>query len=159
MPSTSEGLSPASLSALRTASTAMARVVRPDLCEYSVSPIPTMQYLSRREFTRSPFVSRRRGMGERKDHSAVELGKDFREELAGVGPGRLRDDLGRTFGDDLAALIARLGAEVDHVIGRLDHVHVMLDDQHGVAGVDEAIQHTQQLLDVVEVQARRRLVE
>ena len=30
---------------------------------------------------------------------------------------------------------------------------------HGVAGLDEAVQHLQQLLNVVEVQAGRRLVE
>src|SRR5262245_30897576 len=35
--------------ALRTASTAMARVVRPEFLENSVSPIPTMQYLSRND--------------------------------------------------------------------------------------------------------------
>src|SRR5262249_52294789 len=47
IPSTSAALSPASRIALRIASTAMARVVRPDAREYSVSPTPTMQYLSR----------------------------------------------------------------------------------------------------------------
>src|SRR2546423_11115337 len=46
MPSTSEARSPASRMALRTASTAMARVERPEPREYSVSPTPTMQYLS-----------------------------------------------------------------------------------------------------------------
>src|SRR5262250_2679214 len=59
MPSTSVGRSPASPSALRMASTAMARVVRPDLWEYSVSPTPAMQYLSRRLFIdRSPYSRR-----------------------------------------------------------------------------------------------------
>src|SRR5215471_10705735 len=47
MPSTAAAVSPASRIALRIASTAMARVVRPDAREYSVSPTPTMQYLSR----------------------------------------------------------------------------------------------------------------
>src|SRR5262245_9821767 len=127
MPSTSDGRSPASFSALRTASTAMARVVRPELCEYSVSPTPTMQYLSRREFIRSPFASRGCGARERLDHSAarshalaVELREDLRQELSRVGARGLRDDLGRTFGDDLAALVSGLGTEVDHVIGGLD---------------------------------------
>src|SRR5215475_8949939 len=46
MPSTSLGLRPASRIALRTASTAIARVERLDPREYSVSPTPTMQYLS-----------------------------------------------------------------------------------------------------------------
>src|SRR5215813_6084379 len=54
MPSTSLALSPASRMALRTASTAMARVERPEPREYSVSPTPTMQYLSRRWLMVSP---------------------------------------------------------------------------------------------------------
>ena len=46
IPSTSEALSPASAMAFFTASTAMARVLRPECLLYSVSPTPTMQYLS-----------------------------------------------------------------------------------------------------------------
>src|ERR1051325_8987807 len=46
MPSTSLALRPASRMALRTASTAIARVERLEPREYSVSPTPTMQYLS-----------------------------------------------------------------------------------------------------------------
>jgi hypothetical protein len=41
----------------------------------------------------------------------------------------------------------------------LDHVEVVLDHEHGVAGVDEPLQHLEQLLDVGEVEAGRRLVE
>src|SRR5438105_13364331 len=106
MPSTSVGRRPASTSALRTASTAMARVVRPDLWEYSVSPTPTMQYLSRRLFIRACPLS-----------LAVVLGKGLGEELGRVGGRRLRHHFGRTLGDDLAALVSRLGAEIDHVVG------------------------------------------
>src|SRR5437867_9998973 len=50
MPSTSEARRPASRMAFRTASTAIERVVRPEPREYSVSPTPTMQYLSRSVF-------------------------------------------------------------------------------------------------------------
>src|SRR6185436_10021294 len=46
--------------ALRTASTAMARVERPEPREYSVSPTPTMQYLSRRWHMNSPSNDRSR---------------------------------------------------------------------------------------------------
>jgi hypothetical protein len=46
MPSTSEALRPASAMAFLIASTAMARVLRFDRLLYSVSPTPTMQYLS-----------------------------------------------------------------------------------------------------------------
>src|SRR6266852_1205895 len=83
---------------------------------------------------------------------AVELGQDLREELAGVRARGLRDDLGRALGDDLAARVAGLGSEVDHVVGGLDDVEVMLDDENGVARVDQTIQHPEEPLDVVEVQ-------
>jgi len=35
--------------------------------------------------------------------------------------------------DDLPARVAALGTEVDDVVGGLDHIHVVLDEQHGVA--------------------------
>ena len=47
--------------------------------------------------------------------------------------------------DDLAAAGAALRAEVDDPVGRLDHVEVVLDDEHRVAGVDEVVQHLEQL--------------
>ena len=61
--------------------------------------------------------------------------------------------------DDRPAPEAALGAEVDDPVGRLDDVEVVLDDQHGVAGVDQARQHGEQPADVLEVQAGRGLVE
>src|SRR5262249_26854404 len=48
MPSMSADLSPASVIALRTAQVASARVVLPEPRMYSVSPTPTIAYLSRR---------------------------------------------------------------------------------------------------------------
>ena len=44
-------------------------------------------------------------------------------------------------------------------VGLLDHVEVVLDHEHRVAGVDQPLEHLEQLLDVGEVQAGRRLVE
>jgi hypothetical protein len=45
------------------------------------------------------------------------------------------------------------------VVGALDDVEVVLDDEHGVALVDEAVEDVQELLDVAEVEAGGRLVE
>ena len=42
---------------------------------------------------------------------------------------------------------------------RGDDAHVVLDDDHGVAGVDQPVELRHQLLDVGRVQAGRRLVE
>src|SRR5439155_770560 len=58
MPSTSRAVRPASRIARRIASTAIARVVRPEAREYSVSPTPTTQYWSRRVFIAPPCRAR-----------------------------------------------------------------------------------------------------
>jgi hypothetical protein len=49
--------------------------------------------------------------------------------------------------------------EVDDPVGRLDHVEVVLDDDHGVAGLHQAPKHLDEALHVGEVQAGGRLVE
>src|SRR5438445_6395272 len=81
------------------------------------------------------------------------------QELPGVRLGYLRDLLRRADGDHLAARLAALRPEVDDPVGLLDHVEVVLDHEHRVPGVDEPLQHLEQLLDVGEVQTRGRLVE
>jgi hypothetical protein len=57
------------------------------------------------------------------------------------------------------ALLAALRAQVERAVGGLDHVEVVLDHHDRVARVHEPLQHLEQLLDVGEVQAGRRLVE
>jgi hypothetical protein len=54
---------------------------------------------------------------------------------------------------------APFGAEVDDVVDRLDHVEVVFDHHHRVAGVDQTLQHLQQLADVLEVEPGGGLVE
>ena len=46
----------------------------------------------------------------------------------------------RPLGDDLAALDARPGAEIDQVVGRAHRVLVVLDDDHRVAHVAQPLQ-------------------
>ena len=73
---------------------------------------------------------------------------------------RLGDDFGcRTRGDDVPAVDARPGAEIDDVIGRQHRVLVVLDDDHGVAQVAEPPERVQQAVVVAGMQADRRLVE
>ena len=62
-------------------------------------------------------------------------------------------------GHHLSPGVAALGPEVDDPVGRLDHVEVVLDDDHGVAGLHQAPEHLEQPLHVGEVQAGGRLVE
>ena len=59
----------------------------------------------------------------------------------------------------LAALGAGARAEVDHVVGDLDRLRLVLHDQHRVALVPELQEQVVHPLDVVGVQPDRRLVE
>ena len=65
----------------------------------------------------------------------------------------------RAVSSHLAALVARAGAEVEQVVGRGDHLAVVLDEQERVAEVAEALQRPEQSGVVARVQADRRLVE
>src|SRR5690606_18320611 len=65
----------------------------------------------------------------------------------------------RATGDDPAAGLSALRAQVDDVVGVRDDVEVVLDDDHGVAGIHQAREHRQQPFDVGEVQPRGRLVQ
>ena len=69
------------------------------------------------------------------------------------------DIFGRTRDDDAAAAGAAFGAEVDDPVGRFDDVEIVLDHEHRVAPIDEAIEHAEQPADVVAVEAGGRLVE
>src|SRR3546814_3546330 len=51
------------------------------------------------------------------------------------------------------------GAEVEDVIGGLDDVEIMLDDDHAVALLDERLEHFEQLADILEMEPGGRLVE
>ena len=54
-------------------------------------------------------------------------------------------------GHDLAAAIAALGAEIEQPVGRLDDVEIVLDHHHGVARLDQFVQHLQQLAHILEM--------
>ena len=49
----------------------------------------------------------------------------------------------RTGGDDLAARGSAFGSDVDDMVGDLDDVEVVLDDDDGVAALHEFVQHLQ----------------
>ena len=54
---------------------------------------------------------------------------------------------------------AGAGADVEHMVGGADRVLVVLDHDHGVAEVAQALQRFEQPRIVALVQADRRLVE
>src|SRR5436190_18635554 len=60
-------------------------------------------------------------------------GQDSMQKLSGItslGPGHV---LRRAFGHDAPAAATAFRAKVDDPIGRLDHVHIVFDDQQCVA--------------------------
>jgi hypothetical protein len=61
--------------------------------------------------------------------------------------------------DDLPTAIATLRPQVNNVVGTLDHVEVMLDDDNGVSRRYQPIEHVEQLANIVEMKPRGRLVE
>ena len=71
----------------------------------------------------------------------------------------MRTIFGGALRDDAAAAGAALGTQIDDPVRFRHDVEVVLDDDHRIAGVDQAMQHLQEFLDIGHVQADRRLVE
>ena len=65
----------------------------------------------------------------------------------------------RALGDELTALVAGIGAKVDHPVGLADQIQIVFHDDHRVALVHEAVQHFGQKPHVVKVQAGCWLIE
>ena len=81
------------------------------------------------------------------------------EVLAGQRGRVLGDLLRRAGGDHVAAVFAGAGPEVDQVVGGHHRALVVLDHDHRVAEVAQAVEGGDQLLVVALVQADRGLVE
>ena len=81
--------------------------------------------------------------GYRRDLSGSggSAGKQLPQKLARVALLDLGDLLRRAGDDDFAAGLSALEAEVDEPVSLLDHVEVVLDHGHRVAGVREALEH------------------
>ena len=62
-------------------------------------------------------------------------------------------------GDDCAAVIARIGAEVDEIVGIGDDVEIVLDDDEGIFFVGELMEDLEELQDVFAVEADGGLID
>ncbi len=72
----------------------------------------------------------------------------------------VRDELGRgPREDDASAVVTGTGTEIDEVVGMRHDRLMVLDDDDRASGVDESVEEAEQVLDVGQVQARRRFVE
>ena len=85
--------------------------------------------------------------------------QDREERLARVRLRDFHDVFGCALCHQSAAHWPGLGTEVDDPVGRLDHVEVVLDDDHRVADVHQSVEHFEQLVDVVEMEPGCRLVQ
>ena len=84
------------------------------------------------------------------EHNLASLRRDgyrevLLEESAGVARRRRATSSGVPSATTTPTAGAALGAEVDHPVGALDHVEVVLDDDDRVALVDQALEHAEQL--------------
>ena len=81
------------------------------------------------------------------------------EVLAGKAAGHLGHLLGRTLGNHQAAGAAAFRAKVNDVIGTLDEIQIVLNDNDRVARIHQLLQHLDQAMHVRNVQACGRLIE
>ena len=63
-----------------------------------------------------------------------------------------------TLCDDCTTAFSAFGAEIYNVVDRLYHVRIVLDDNHGVTGIYQAVEHNKQSSDVGEVETCSRFV-
>ncbi len=65
----------------------------------------------------------------------------------------------RTFRNDLATPVAAFRPQVNYPVRGLDDIQVMLDNYNRVAMVAQAVEHTQQLFDILEMQSGSWLIQ
>src|SRR5262249_58773702 len=94
-----------------------------------------------------------------RDDRLLECLGVFTQRFSSMGSWMSGDFRGWTCKYNFAAGVAALGAEVDDPGRGADDVEVVLDHDQGMPGGEELPEGAHQLGHVVEVQARRRLVE
>ena len=122
-----------------------------------------------REFSFPGSEFRVVGRGSLGRHQPGTLNTEFRTARRAVRQRRAQkrrggrvgagDVLRRAFGDDAAALGAGPGPDLKNPVGGLEHVEVVLDDDHAVAAPDELLQHVEQAFHIVLVEAGGGLIE
>ena len=85
--------------------------------------------------------------------------KQLAQKEPGVASFDGREMLGCARPQHLPSPGAALWSKVDEPVGRTNNIEIVLDDDHRVALVNQAIEHKQQLAHIFEVKAGRRFVE
>ena len=95
------------------------------------------------------------GPAQRRDRDLPDAGEVLPRHRAR----RARQPVGGPAVDDLAAVLAGAGADVDHPVCDRDRLEIVLHDQHGVAEVTQVQQRVDQAAVVTLMQPDGRLVE
>ena len=82
-----------------------------------------------------------------------------RQKLARITLRTVRNLLRCARNHDGSAAVTAFGTHIDQAVGNLDDIKVVLNHQHCVARIDQALQHIEQLADVLKMKAGRRLVQ
>src|SRR5687768_3551004 len=80
------------------------------------------------------------------------------QEATRVGARGVRQGFGRAAEEDFSTFVSSFRAEVYYVVRLLDHIHVVFDDDGGVACFDQSVDALDEAFDVGQVQAGRRLL-
>ena len=64
-----------------------------------------------------------------------------------------------SYGNDITATFTTLCSEVDDVVGNLYYIEVVFDDDDRIALVYQLVKYANQAADILEMEARSRLVE
>lgn len=84
---------------------------------------------------------------------------NFFAEVAGGLGGGVDDFFGSALGNDFSSIGTSTGAEVDDPIGGGDDVHVVLNDDEGISGIDEVVEDLKEHGDVRDMEAGGGLIE
>ena len=79
--------------------------------------------------------------------------------LSGVGILDLCHLFGSSLGNYHSSAVAALGTEVNDVVGSLDYVKIMLDDDDGISALDKSLKHLDKLCHVCGMKSGSRLVK
>ena len=61
--------------------------------------------------------------------------------------------------NNIAAVLSAFGSQIDDVVGALDYIEIMLDNDNRVPVADELVKRLHQRVDVVEMETGSRLIK
>src|SRR5690606_20115402 len=67
--------------------------------------------------------------------------------------------LGASCKRDISSFVAAFRAKVDYPVGRLDHLHIMFDDDYAVALVDQRVDRFEQFFNIMKMKSCGGLIE